>query len=135
MDAKKAYRGAKAALRTAEKAKQELKERNYALADGARPSPKEAQAAQAYVDDLERSLEAAENEIACLNEALTQRRLYNQELYYDLRDAEELAEELESTLSRYRLRLFRAKMIGLGLAFGLIGHMLAQHWGEFPKLW
>lgn len=98
MDAKKAYRGAKAALRTAKRREQELKERNLALAYGARPSQKEAQAAQEYVEDLERRLDAAENEVACLQEKLISERHYIQELIYDLSDAEEEVEELKRTL-------------------------------------
>src|SRR5690554_1921305 len=135
MDAKKAYRGAKAALRTAERINAELKERNYALAYGARPSPKEAQAAQEYVEGLERSLNAAENEVACLREALSSERHYSQGLFYDLWDAEDRTYELEREIISYRERLRWAKAIGLGACVGFLGHLLYWHWDEFPAIW
>jgi len=131
MDAKKAYRGAKAALRTAERINAELKERNYALAYGARPSPKEAQAAQEYVDRLEQDLIAAENEVTRLQEELSSERQYNRELFYDLWDAEDRAYDLARTIESYRERLRWAKAIGLGACVGFLGHVLYWHWEIF----
>lgn len=121
MDAKKAYRGAKAVLRTAERRNQELKERNLALAYGARPTEQEAQAAQEYVEELER-------ELANL-------RLDKQELIWELRDAEadvaELKEEVEELERKFydsaRMRRF-GLMLELGMFIILTGAALYWYW-------
>lgn len=135
MDAKKAYRGLKAALRTAERNNAELRERNYALAYGARPSPKEAQAAQEYVDRLEQDLIAAENEVERLQEELSSERQYNRELFDDLWDAEDRAYDLARTISSYRVRLRRAEALGLVALAGLVGVALYWYLGESLPIW
>ena len=135
MDAKKAYRGAKAALRTAEQIKQELKGRNLALAYGARPSQKEAQAAQKYVEDLEHSLSRAENEVARLLEQLVEEQNSSQAQYDELIDLEEQVDELEAEVFNVHQRLLAAKVIGISALFGLVGHLLYWHWDEFPSFW
>lgn len=77
MDVKKAYRGAKAALRT------------------------------------------AENEVVYLQDEVVDLRQRNLELYYDLRDAEELIADLQYQLDIYSKRPTRAEALRLGVLAGL----------------
>lgn len=83
MEVKKAYRGAKAALRT------------------------------------------VENEVTRLQEELDDLHLYNRELQYDLRDAEERIAHLEYLLDHYSKCPTKAEALWLGVSAGLA--VVAMH--------